>query len=881
MENQNSFSGLKKKVTQKINYNPFHKYTVNKIWFNKDLSDTKNIKKSKNSTSNSIFNKNKYSTLSNTKPIHSYKKLISKFYSKLKKNLYKYNSTIKDINIRIIDDIIFDENKRIVSIFKDYLLWDEPSEFFKQYYDLSTSKSMLPKIACYYEKYTIFFPEYGPFEDLMKPLTKNMRKKKKYLEMLEEDDDEKKYLEFESISPQKNSDFRRLINDTEITVSNSCFLDSKMQKNIYDNKKDISKSTLHPESMEKESGFYENNNNFTSANENDKNVSKDLYSILEYFMDNNGKENKNKSKNNYIVFDGSKYKQHNKLNSNSEIHKKINIKENSEKKTNTITINSNRSPNLPKRKIINNKKKMTNQLKSHGNIIEIISKKSELQNNISLNSLINGKNFRNDNRINSFNFGKKVLDISNSIRQKSAETLFKARNTYNYIKKNSNKYNTIKICSKKTKPKLHNIKKNLDNNKKNKYQIGNILNLFPTIKENHSNLGLSGINRSSKSTPKNILNLKNEGQFLNNNYSHIMPKYNAKFNLKSSISSSSKKKEHQNKSKDTKQRNSVLNLRSNKRKNIRGQCLRVNINIYSDNVTKKINTRNYNSKEVGSNNYINDTNIISVNSNKNTIKKITPEIINLDIFNINQTSNKISSSSQSIVDNERSHQGNFFNSFRNENNSSSNCKKKNANKYSNGTFLLNKKNYKNKLVVLSLFTKKKNYSNIKDMKNNNKQNNQNNIIINTNINTISSTKEKQKSNSKGNISKRYIRIKKLDKKCSLNIQSNINNSNSISIEGTLYNKKPKKNLLKKTIETKNEITQNSVNNQLIRNSGKLYKFISNKINKKNIDNISSRVGSSSFQFKFFNDNIFTYSSEKLKVKNKIEKTKFKRNKILE
>lgn len=53
--------------------------------------------------------------------------------NKIKHNLNKYNSSPDDYNTKVINDIIFDERKRIVSIFKEYLLLDETSDFLKRY----------------------------------------------------------------------------------------------------------------------------------------------------------------------------------------------------------------------------------------------------------------------------------------------------------------------------------------------------------------------------------------------------------------------------------------------------------------------------------------------------------------------------------------------------------------------------------------------------------------------------------------------------------------------------------------------------------------------------------------------------------------------------
>jgi len=50
----------------------------------------------------------------------------------LQYNLLKHSSTIEEYHLKVANDLIFDEKKRIVSLFKDYLLIDEVSDFLKR-----------------------------------------------------------------------------------------------------------------------------------------------------------------------------------------------------------------------------------------------------------------------------------------------------------------------------------------------------------------------------------------------------------------------------------------------------------------------------------------------------------------------------------------------------------------------------------------------------------------------------------------------------------------------------------------------------------------------------------------------------------------------------
>lgn len=52
--------------------------------------------------------------------------------SLIAENLNQYNWTPEEYQIKIINDMIFDEKKRIVSLFKDYLLLDETNDFLRR-----------------------------------------------------------------------------------------------------------------------------------------------------------------------------------------------------------------------------------------------------------------------------------------------------------------------------------------------------------------------------------------------------------------------------------------------------------------------------------------------------------------------------------------------------------------------------------------------------------------------------------------------------------------------------------------------------------------------------------------------------------------------------
>jgi hypothetical protein len=113
----------------------------------------------------------------------------SSLNSILRANLDKKYLTSKEYyNVKIINDIIYNEQTRIVSIFKDYLIFDDISEFMKRFYFLRESYERLSRMYEFYEKYSKVFPNYVTLPE-NKYLFKNIEKKQKLI------DDKNRYLQ--------------------------------------------------------------------------------------------------------------------------------------------------------------------------------------------------------------------------------------------------------------------------------------------------------------------------------------------------------------------------------------------------------------------------------------------------------------------------------------------------------------------------------------------------------------------------------------------------------------------------------------------------------------------------------------------------------------
>ena len=78
---------------------------------------------------------------------------------------------------------MYNENRHVVSVFKDYLIYDDFSEYLKRFYYNGESTNRLPKVYEFYEKYSKVFPNYVGLEKSTKQyLFKNIERKQKLID---------------------------------------------------------------------------------------------------------------------------------------------------------------------------------------------------------------------------------------------------------------------------------------------------------------------------------------------------------------------------------------------------------------------------------------------------------------------------------------------------------------------------------------------------------------------------------------------------------------------------------------------------------------------------------------------------------------------------
>ena len=99
----------------------------------------------------------------------------------MQNNLSKYMTSKDFYNVKVVNDVIYNEQTHIVSVFKDYLILDDISEFLKRFYDHDETTGRLPRIYEFYEKYSRVFPNYVSIPE-NKYMFKNIERKQRMID---------------------------------------------------------------------------------------------------------------------------------------------------------------------------------------------------------------------------------------------------------------------------------------------------------------------------------------------------------------------------------------------------------------------------------------------------------------------------------------------------------------------------------------------------------------------------------------------------------------------------------------------------------------------------------------------------------------------------
>ena len=134
---------------------------------------------------------------------------ISKTYLASKKNLsLKYNSFENSYTLVCINNLIYTENCHIVARFKDFLYYDDDTEFLNKFFPKKEQKKILNKVFNFYSKYCKVFPNYMILPE-NEFLYRNLRKKQKLIdqfnEIKKEEEENRKHLKLKKNKDNENN----------------------------------------------------------------------------------------------------------------------------------------------------------------------------------------------------------------------------------------------------------------------------------------------------------------------------------------------------------------------------------------------------------------------------------------------------------------------------------------------------------------------------------------------------------------------------------------------------------------------------------------------------------------------------------------------------
>ena len=103
------------------------------------------------------------------------------------KLIKRYDKPLSYHDVKMINDILYNEKTRYVEAFKEYLIYEDYNEFLKRFYKSSELAIKLPKILIFYEKYSKIYANYTVIPE-SKYMYKNIKRKQKMIDQMQNND---------------------------------------------------------------------------------------------------------------------------------------------------------------------------------------------------------------------------------------------------------------------------------------------------------------------------------------------------------------------------------------------------------------------------------------------------------------------------------------------------------------------------------------------------------------------------------------------------------------------------------------------------------------------------------------------------------------------
>ena len=702
----------------------------------------------------------------------------------LEKKIYKrfhkfYLTNIDFYNIKIINEIISNENSHIVAEFKDFLIKDDYSEFIQRFYILDDSVFLLKQIFEYYKLSSVVYPNYILLPE-NKYIYRNIQKKQKII------DDQQEQEERNIDEEQKKKNLTERDKDKSEKVFDSKIIDSILNQS---NTSQIQKCVF---GVSNETSFeIEDNNNIYNLVKNIKKAEENIYNKnIDKNKSNNNNNNLKTNKNNNKVNNNNIYKN----NLNEEQNKLNNqIKKNMNKMKQFINNNNNINGNKIKTRNINIFTEFSNFAKTHSNLMSNFGNLRNVNKGRNIYSLYVSKNSENQTSKRNNNNKNKAAISTNYINDKSINLTnenIKNTITLSKNKKVHHKYIKTNIDSEGNKEELDNFyktdlktynnsiennsisSKNLKTNDNKNEKLGNIKKDFKLkkppipnidfskeelahnngklIKKTIINELLSSLGTSFKETWKNSKLTESQKEFsssinktdrnrksnknlnINDNYLNIKKKLNNTRNISDIIGDSYKYLDNNSKT--------LNNGKSNKQISLDIELINNKINIINNDQAISNTFENHNNNKDSNLNINltterntiaacrNEDRYLNVKQFMNTkISNFKEKSLDKDIKNegkFNPASNKVKGRNKITSKKNDSHNTNSIVNINNNNNRKLICSKNSRNKKSNL--------YNNNLTYAMINMKK--YINNNSMHGNEKSSNSKKVPNNNKIN---------------------------------------------------------------------------------------------------------------------------------------------------
>ena len=244
----------------------------------------------------------------NNAPLKYFLSLENRARTKL---INRYDKPLSYHDIKMINDILYNEKTRYVEAFKEYLIYEDYNEFLKRYYKSFEINIKLPKILLFYEKYSKIYANYTVIPE-SKYMYKNIKRKQKMIDQMQNNDINSEYEEDEESNEDiSNTVFSsRVINsiyDKTLSSVNKSANTKNTEQSINDFLEKINKIENSEKKKEKKINL-----NLLKLESNNNTNNHDRIKMRNNFLINKDKTPQNKNINNNINSNNNKINKENK-----------------------------------------------------------------------------------------------------------------------------------------------------------------------------------------------------------------------------------------------------------------------------------------------------------------------------------------------------------------------------------------------------------------------------------------------------------------------------------------------------------------------------------------------------------------------------------------